>query len=151
MLPTLYLALASSDILVVGGNGRVGASTVKWLDILSKRNNMNAKLAIGGRSAANFASTKERLGLPDVDFTPVDLDGGLAALTSAVSGASLVVHTAGPFQGRVEPSLLVPRRRRPLHVCDEPCSAATQGFIRRGQGPMRRLAAYGRVCPLDGC
>ena len=118
MLPTLYLALASSDILVVGGNGRVGASTVKWLDILSKRNNMNAKLAIGGRSAANFASTKERLGLPDVDFTPVDLDGGLAALTSAVSGASLVVHTAGPFQGRAEPSLLKACLAAGVPYCD---------------------------------
>ena len=56
--------------------------------------------------------------MPDVDFTPVDLDGGLASLTSAVSGASLVVHTAGPFQGRQEPSLLKACLAAGVPYCD---------------------------------
>ena len=96
------------DVLVIGGNGRVGASTVHWLNRLSARSSGDQplRLAIGGRSRANFDAVRRRLHLPELVFRPVDLEGGLEALISAVRGAQLVVHTAGPFQGRSEPDLL---------------------------------------------
>ena len=97
------------DVLVVGGSGRVGASTVRWLDRLSRRSTEGTpplRLGIGGRSKANFEASRDRLGLKDLAFVPVDLDGGSDALVAAVRGVQLVVHTAGPFQGLTEPDLL---------------------------------------------
>ena len=96
------------DVLVVGGSGRVGASTVHWLNKLSRRCSEGTpfRLAIGGRSRANFESVRNRLQLPELVFRPVDLDAGAESLVSAVRGARLVVHTAGPFQGRSQPDLL---------------------------------------------
>ena len=70
--------LAPFDVLVVGGNGRVGASTVRWLDRLSRRSAGGLpplRLAIGGRSEASFELAKKRLELDDLVFVPVDLDG----------------------------------------------------------------------------
>ena len=97
------------DVLVVGGNGRVGASTVRWLDRLSRRSSeasLPLRLAIGGRSVASFEAAKKRLNLHDLAFVAVDLDGDREVLSAAVRAAQLVVHTAGPFQGRADPHLL---------------------------------------------
>ena len=96
------------DVLVIGGSGRVGASTVHWLNKLSRRCSEGTpfRLAIGGRSRTNFESARKRLQLPELVFRPVDLDAGFESLVSAVRGARLVVHTAGPFQGRSQPDLL---------------------------------------------
>ena len=96
------------DVLVVGGNGRVGSSTVRWLDLLARRTGKRKRpllLAIGGRSASNFQVSRCQ-GLKELAFVPVDLDSGIEALVAAVRKARLVVHTAGPFQGRSEPDLL---------------------------------------------
>jgi len=96
------------DVLVVGGNGRVGASTVRWLNRLSRRyaESTPFRLAIGGRSRANFEVVRNRLDLPELVFRPVDLEAGFEALVAVVRGVKLVVHTAGPFQGRTQPDLL---------------------------------------------
>ncbi len=97
------------DVLVVGGSGRVGASTLRWLDRLFRRVGKGTPLprfAVGGRDVEKFHLTKNRLGLPQLSFVPVDLDAGSQALIKAVHGAKLVVHTAGPFQGRSAPDLL---------------------------------------------
>ena len=96
------------EVLVIGGNGRVGASTLHWLNRLAGRSggDQSLRLAIGGRSRANFDAVKRRLHLPELVFRPVDLEGGSESLISVVRGAQLVVHTAGPFQGRSEPDLL---------------------------------------------
>ena len=97
------------DVLVVGGSGRVGASTLRWLDCLVRRRGKDIplpRLAVGGRSLRRFQRTKRRLGLSNLAFVPVDLDGGKEALINAIHGAKLVVHTAGPFQGRSTPDLL---------------------------------------------
>lgn len=101
-------ASSTVDVLVIGGNGRVGASTVHWLNRLSRRcgEGTPISLAIGGRSRANFELVRNRLQLPELVFRPVDLEGGLESLISVVRGAKLVVHTAGPFQGRSEPDVL---------------------------------------------
>ena len=125
LLLTGYAAAASvADVLVVGGSGRVGASTVRWLDKLSRRNGTPLTIAVGGRDAASFERTRARLaqqgmaGAGELSFAPIDLDGGAAALSAAVSGASLVVHTAGPFQGREEPSLLRAALGAGVPYCD---------------------------------
>lgn len=97
------------SVLVVGGSGRVGASTVRWLDKLAKAEGLPLSLSIGGRSRGSFEAAADRLrarGVADVDFVEVDLDGDEASLASAVAGRGLVVHTAGPFQQREDPALL---------------------------------------------
>ena len=113
------------DVLVVGGSGRVGASTLRWLDRLSGRSSKGTpplKLAVGGRSEARFEAIRDRLGLPQLGFRFVDLDHGSEVLSAAVRGAQLVVHTAGPFQGRDQPDLLracIAEGVAYCDVCDE--------------------------------
>ena len=125
LLLTASAAAASvADVLVVGGSGRVGASTVRWFDKLSRRNGSPLRIAVGGRDVASFERTRARLaqqgmvGSGELSFVPIDLDGGAAALSAAVAGASLVVHTAGPFQGREEPSLLRAALGAGVPYCD---------------------------------
>ena len=95
-------------VLVVGGSGRVGASTVRWVDKLAKAEQVPVELAIGGRRQASFDAAAKRLGakgVDDIKFVRLDLDDA-ASLERAVAGRSLVVHTAGPFQQRTDPTLL---------------------------------------------
>ena len=100
-------ALTPKRVLVVGGSGRVGASTVRWIDRLATEQ-LPVELAIGGRRRASFDAATKRLGAKGVDaikFVQLDLDDA-ASLERAVAGRSLVVHTAGPFQQRTDPTLL---------------------------------------------
>jgi len=113
-----------TKVLVVGGSGRVGGSTVRWLRRLSDRDPLlNLAVSSGGRSSDSFRRAVRRGVLPpDTDFVPVDLDGGDESLSAAVGGFSLVVHTAGPFQGRTDPGLLRSCVRGGVayvDVCDE--------------------------------
>ena len=101
-------ALTPKRVLVVGGSGRVGASTVRWIDKLAKAEQLPVELAVGGRRQASFAAAAKRLGakgVDDIKFVQLDLDDA-ASLERAVAGRSLVVHTAGPFQQRTDPTLL---------------------------------------------
>jgi saccharopine dehydrogenase-like NADP-dependent oxidoreductase len=101
--------MVACDVLVVGGSGRVGASTLRWLERLSTRADGGAsplRLASGGRSIARFKAAQRRLNQPDLAFVEVDLGHSVEQLTAAVRGVQLVVHTAGPFQGRSQPRLL---------------------------------------------
>ena len=101
-------ALTPKRVLVVGGSGRVGASTVRWIDKLAKAEQVPVELAIGGRRQASFDAAAKRLGakgVDDIKFVQLDLDDA-ASLETAVAGRSLVVHTAGPFQQRTDPTLL---------------------------------------------
>ena len=68
--------MAACDVLVVGGSGRVGASTLRWLERLSSRADGGAsplRLASGGRSIARFQAAQRRLNQPDLAFVEVDL------------------------------------------------------------------------------
>ena len=109
LLAARAVALAPTpSVLVVGGSGRVGASTVRWLDELSRRDGAPLALAIGGRSRASFDEAAKRLrgqGVEGIEFVPLDLEDS-ATLERAVAGRDLVVHTAGPFQQREDPALL---------------------------------------------
>lgn len=106
-LPSNAARVASGSVLVVGGSGRVGGSTVRWLDRLSSASGgAPLQIAIGGRSQQSFERTSARLGIDGLSFANVNLDGPYSALVDAVRGRSLVVHTAGPFQQREDPALL---------------------------------------------
>ena len=113
--------MAVCDVLVVGGSGRVGGSTLRWLDHLSSRGNGGLaplKLASGGRSFSRFEASQRRLKLPDLSFVEIDLGRSLEQLTAALRGTKLVVHTAGPFQGRTQPKLLQACIAAGVSYCD---------------------------------
>ena len=115
-LSATALAVAAPDILVVGGTGRVGASTTRWLADLTARAGNPAKLAVGGRSAPTDSQLSR---LPqNTKFVEIDLDGGDARLREAVAGRSLVIHTAGPFQQRTDPALLRAAIAEGVPYCD---------------------------------
>jgi hypothetical protein len=110
------------NILVVGGSGRVGGSTVRWLDTLSSRQSLRTKLTVGGRKLESFEAAIRNDVIPSkgVDFLSLDIDGDESILRqtlarwkeeagsspSNIDSRCLVVHTAGPFQGRRSPVLL---------------------------------------------
>ena len=117
MLGVFLAAVGLADVLVVGGSGRVGGSTAKWLDTLSTRECAPLTIASGGRSESTFASARGRLP-PNAQFLQLDLDGSEEELVKAVAGHSLVVHTAGPFQQREDPVLLRAAVRAGVPYCD---------------------------------
>ena len=138
-LSATALAVAAPDILVVGGTGRVGASTTRWLADLTARAGTPAKLAVGGRSAP---TDSQRSRLPqNTKFVEIDLDGGDARLREAVAGRSLVIHTAGPFQQRTDPALL-----RAASTCREwHALAASERVYRARQRCMALKASLTRA------
>lgn len=81
-------------ILVVGGNGRVGASTAKWLHTFSRAEGGEVELIFGGRSRRAFDNSCERIisqlsvegrDLPrPFTFQPLDVDGPEEALSAAL-------------------------------------------------------------------
>jgi len=104
------------NVLVVGGSGRVGGSTVRWLQTLSDRNQSPVSITVGGRRKEAYQSAIRNRVIPSsgVDFLSMDIDGEESKLQSTLnkwkeerhSEECLVVHTAGPFQGRRIPTLL---------------------------------------------
>lgn len=122
-------------VLVVGGSGRVGGSTARWLRRLSQEEGFaDLQLSVGGRSEARHAELAARWGEdasngPIPAFVPLDL-ADPASVRAAISGGwSLIVHTAGPFQGVKRPLVLEEAIRQGVpyvDVCDdtELCQAA---------------------------
>ena len=139
----------SVDVLVIGGNGRVGASTVRWLNRLSCCCGVGTplRIAIGGRSRANFEAVRNRLDLPELMFVPVDLEAGMASLVSAVRGARLVVHTAGPFQGRSQPDLL----RACIEAGVAYCDVCDEFALSRNAKTLSKDAAAAGIPALVSC
>ena len=105
-LTTAFTLSGDGSALVVGGSGRVGGSTARWLHKLSRQANMPLSIALGGRGKQSFEAAASRLSFNGAGFVEIDLDGDRDALVEAVRGRSLVVHTAGPFQQREDPVLL---------------------------------------------
>ncbi len=119
---------ATTNVLVVGGSGRVGGSTVRWLKEYSSRDpNMDLKISVGGRSKKSFDKAKQNGVIPDgnINFVPLDwAEWDDSKIEEAILGCDcgLVVHTAGPFQGRTDPTLLrccVKHKIPYVDVCDE--------------------------------
>ena len=122
VLVLLPLAV-SLNVLVVGGSGRVGGSTVRWLQKYSNRQGLDLNVQVGCRTKESFEKAQQSGVVGnDVSFQAVDLDGPSSKLSEAIQGCGLVVHTAGPFQGRTDPALLrccIQSSIPYVDVCDE--------------------------------
>ncbi|KAG0601379.1 hypothetical protein M758_11G106000 [Ceratodon purpureus] len=86
-------------VLVMGGTGRVGGSTLR---ALSKGGDLH--LIVGGRNREKGEALARELG-GSVEFLGFDMDDP-SALRAAIDGVDLVVHAAGPFQRRPECAVL---------------------------------------------
>ena len=126
-------ALADKRVLVVGGSGRVGGSVVTQL---TKR---GSAVTVGGTREASFEESKARWmalfpglehDLKRIDFCQIDREVA-GTITSILEKGSfdLVVHTAGPFQGKVKTpngvlEACVTTGIPYVDVCDDYCTAS---------------------------
>lgn len=137
-LSAMCLTMSSAGdrprILVVGGSGRVGGSTVRWLHHLGQADSVGRQrpppqLVVGGRDRQNFERMRERwrragggMAVEEVEFAKVDIEDE-ASIESALGDVDAVVHTAGPFQGLRRATVLEAAIRRGgityVDVCDE--------------------------------
>ena len=139
------------NVLVAGGSGRVGGSTLRWLQKYSSRDpTLDLTVNVGCRTKESFDAAVRNGVVPrsGVDFVPMDLDGGNdEQLMKAIDGCGLVVNTAGPFQGRRDPALrshpatCVPKQGSTSHLAVGPShmqtrdGAAIHDVDRKGQRP----------------
>lgn len=120
-------------VLVLGGSGRVGGSTVRALHQYYGGVTGELELLVGGRNKANFETSIKRwerlraaAGVVEVDysqvqFVSVNLEDH-DSLVKAMTGCDCVVHTAGPFQGREEAQALAAALEvgaQYVDVCDD--------------------------------
>jgi saccharopine dehydrogenase-like NADP-dependent oxidoreductase len=134
-----YYCLAL-NVLVVGGAGRVGGSTVRWLTTLSDRQQHPISITVGGRRSESYQAALQNKVIPSdgVNFLSMDIDGDESELkktleqwknsctSSSPSSSSahdkICIHTGGPFQGRRSPILLrscIELSMPYVDVCDE--------------------------------
>ena len=125
-----FNVLRDKHVLVVGGNGRVGGSVVTQLL------KHGAKVTVGGTRSTSFDDSKTRwlelfpsLDLTKLDFSTVDREKA-ESVKSVLSANNfdLVVHTAGPFQGKVAtPNGVIDAAVSSgvpyVDVCDDYCTA----------------------------
>ena len=150
LLATQLVAAAligDGTALVVGGSGRVGGSTARWLHKRSRQEGVPLSIALGGRDSGAFEDAKRRLNIDGLSFVPVDLDGGAAGLLDAVRGRSLVVHTAGPFQQREEPALL----RACIEAGVPYCDVCDELVLARNAKALSEAAAAAGVPAVVSC
>ena len=122
------------NVLVVGGSGRVGGSTVRWLKTLSDREQNPISITVGGRRSESYQAALRNKVIPSkgVDFVSLDIDGDESVLKQTLeqwkkscspsNEDCMVVHTGGPFQGRTSPVLLrscIELAMPYADVCDE--------------------------------
>lgn len=92
----------TKNVVVLGGTGRVGASTAAALAAALP----DVRLSLAGRSEQSFREAVARR--PELSAAlPLrcDIDDA-ASLSTALKGADLVIHAAGPFQRRSDCSVL---------------------------------------------
>ncbi|KAG2486380.1 hypothetical protein HYH03_014960 [Edaphochlamys debaryana] len=113
-------AVPDSHVVVIGGTGRVGSSTASAL----LKEFPNVKVTLASRSDASYSSVVERrpelakAGFERVDITSAE---SVKALLQR-SKASLVIHTAGPFQRTRNYAVLeaaLEARTPYIDVCDD--------------------------------
>lgn len=108
----------SPSILVLGGTGRVGSSTAASLI----NHIPNASISLASRNKESYEEAiARRPELKNTGRVSVDINNA-SSLLSALKGADLVIHTAGPFQQKASCDVLeaaiasgVPY----LDVCDD--------------------------------
>lgn len=125
-------AFQGTRVLVVGGSGRVGGSVVTQLIQAGAK-----QVSVGGTSEDRFQAAKRRwqVQFPNqqhsfedrVDFLPVQREEA-TSISSHLQGYDLVIHTAGPFQGKVSTpngilTACVEQSVPYLDVCDDYCTA----------------------------
>jgi len=118
--------LAGKTVLVVGGSGRVGGSVVTQLV------QSNSHVTVGGTSADSFQAAKSRNTAwtdDTVNFAVVNKEDA-DSITSILNRENydLVVHTAGPFQGKATATngvleACVASKVPYVDVCDDYCTA----------------------------
>ena len=78
----LILPAGALNVLVVGGSGRVGGSTVRWLQKYAARGEpalAGLSVSVGCRTRESYDAARRAGVVPDdgsVGYVPVDLDGG---------------------------------------------------------------------------
>ena len=137
-------ALRDKSILVVGGSGRVGGSVVTQLI------ERGSKVVVGGTSHENFIRAQSRwqtlfpnnaAKLREITFRAVDRERA-ETLSNEIQNYDLVVHTAGPFQGKADRpngilQACIDEAIPYLDVCDDYCtaSAAKTKYARSAKAP----------------
>ena len=132
--PISFNAIKGVNALVVGGSGRVGGSVVVQL---VKRG--AAKVTVGGTSRDSFEKSLKRwIALwPDIFPTTTILDfvalnredsSTVAQVLQSPIKYDIVIHTAGPFQGKVKTTngvleACVQQNVPYIDVCDDYCTA----------------------------
>jgi hypothetical protein len=123
--------LQNKRVLVVGGSGRVGGSCVTQLVL------RGSQVTVGGTNAERFLSSRKRWqslfpdiceDLEEVDFVALNRERS-ESVQAVLSGYDLVVHTAGPFQGKVNTpngviEACVENGVPYIDVCDDYCTAS---------------------------
>ena len=116
--PVIPQITGSPIVVVLGGTGRVGASTAAAL----LKAVPSAKISLASRKQESYdAAVERRPELRPATRRSVDIDDP-SSLLAAIKGADLIIHTAGPFQRRQDCNVLeaciaagVPY----LDVCDD--------------------------------
>jgi hypothetical protein len=122
-------ALKDKRVLVVGGSGRVGGSVTTQL---IKR---GAQVTVGGTNLEKFEEAKTRwqqvfdLPMDNVNFAKLNREQSDTVLAVLENDSyDLVVHTAGPFQGKATTpngviAACVSKKVPYIDVCDDYCTA----------------------------
>jgi NAD(P)-dependent dehydrogenase (short-subunit alcohol dehydrogenase family) len=122
--------LKNKNVLVVGGSGRVGGSVTTQLL------KHGAQVIVGGTRSASFTESKRRWSVvvPGLDVESVQFrslnreDTASIACVLDENRVDLVVHTAGPFQGKVKAQngvleACLNKNVPYIDVCDDYCTA----------------------------
>jgi saccharopine dehydrogenase-like NADP-dependent oxidoreductase len=125
--------LRDKKVLVVGGSGRVGGSVVTQL---AKRGSF---VTVGGTTVKNFEQSRDRWRrlfpencdkIDAIDFSLLDRESVVSVSKVLENGDfDLVVHTAGPFQGKIKTpngiiDACISNGIPYVDVCDDYCTAS---------------------------
>ena len=111
--PTIPEITGAPNVLVLGGTGRVGASTAAALLSAVPA----AKVTLASRNQESYdAAVERRPELRNTSRRGINIDDP-STLLAALKGADLVIHTAGPFQ------------RKPSCAVLEACIAAGVPYL----------------------
>jgi saccharopine dehydrogenase-like NADP-dependent oxidoreductase len=118
--PQIPCISEAKNIIIIGGTGRVGASTAAAL----AKALPNCSITLASRTKFSFddaISLRPELGA--VSHIPVDVNDSRSLMKALMKGGiDIVIHTAGPFQRRAECSVLeaaIAAGIPYLDVCDD--------------------------------
>lgn len=116
--PTIPQITGAPKVVVLGGTGRVGASTAAALLNAVP----SAQISLASRTQKSYdAAISRRPELRPASHCCVDINDP-SSLLPAIKGADLVIHTAGPFQRRQDCNVLeacIAEGVPYLDVCDD--------------------------------